>query len=157
MKERGLLFFLVIVSVLIQIFLAKHTRWTLDLVLLIVIFIGIFRGPHEAVIFGILAGFLRGIFSVDTLEMDIALFPVLGAVSYMLGGMFYRQNLFTQIFITLAALFAVVTSHTLYLNAISGNDIKVSFMLFASWRTFFVTAIISPFIFYFLRSLARLE
>lgn len=157
MRERLLIFCLIIISVFIQVVLAKYTRWTPDLILLMVIFTGVFRSPREAVTFGILAGFLRGIFSVGTFPVDILLFPILGAASFMLAEMFYRENLFTQIFITSLALFALAAAHISYFNIISGNDIRIPLVFLASWRTFFTTIIISPFIFHFLKNLSRLE
>ena len=157
MKTRIYLYVLLIVSVMVQAVLLKHVAWFPDIILLVVVFTGIFRGGIEGLELGLVAGFFRGCFSVGTLPLDILLFPAVGAISSMSTRMFYRQNPATQIFTTMVAAITVVIAHTLYLNMTGGNDVGIPFVFLASWKCLAVTVFVSPFVFAFLKELLRLE
>jgi rod shape-determining protein MreD len=157
MKTRLYLYGLLIISVAIQAVLVKRTVWFPDMILLMVVFAGVFRGGIEGLEFGLAAGLLRGCFSVGTLPLDIFLFPAVGAISAGLTRMFYRQNPAAQIFTTVIAVFIVVVAHTLYLNITGGNDVEIPFVFRASWKHLAVTVLVSPFVFAFLKESLRLE
>jgi len=144
---------LLVVCVLVQVILMRDAAWFPDIILIMVVFTGIFRGGTEALALGIVAGLLRGSFSVGTLPLDILIFPLVGVMSAALARMFYRQNPAIQVLITSAALAAVVAAHTLYLNVVSGNDVALSFVFMNSLWTLALTVILSPLIFLMLRPL----
>jgi len=144
MKNRVHLYILLVISVLVQVVLMKHAVWVPDIILIMVVFAGIFLGVAEGLGFGLAAGFLRGCFSVQTFPLDIFLFPIIGLISAMLARMFYRQNPAAQVFITMVALAVVVTAHTLYLNAVACNDVGLGHVFLMSWRPFLVTVLVSP-------------
>ena len=155
MRKR--LYFSLIIVVLIQAMLMRRIFWFPDLVLLTVVFAGIFRGNLEGVCTGFVAGFLRGCFSVNMLGLDIFLFPFIGIMSAMMPRMFYRQNPAAQMFTVLITMVTAITAHTLYLNFVGGNDITVSSVLLRSWKCLAVTIMVSPLFFMFLKSLLRME
>ncbi len=157
MKDRLYLYSLLVIFLSVQVVLMKRTAWVPDLVLLTVVFTGIFRGWGEGAVFGLAAGFLRGCFSVGTPGLDILLFPAVGAVSSVLPAMFYRQNPAAQVFAATAVVFTVVAAHTLYLNATCGNDIGIFFALKNSWKCLALTVAVSPLVFVCLERLLRVE
>ncbi|MFH1552635.1 MAG: rod shape-determining protein MreD [Candidatus Omnitrophota bacterium] len=156
-KKRVFLYGLLMFSVLAQVILMKRVAWFPDIILLMVVFAGIFRGGIEAAVLGLVAGLLRGLFSPETLPIDIFIFPAVGVISSVMTRMFYRQNPAAQIFTTTIAVTLVVALQTLYLNATSGSDIGVHIVLLKSWKPIVVTVVISPFVFTFLKELLRLE
>lgn len=157
MKKRFYLYALLVLFVSAQVVLMKRLTWVPDIILLMVVFTGIFRGALEGASLGLLAGFLRGGFSVDTFGLDIFLFPLIGAASSVLGGMFYRHKPLAQIFITSVAAVTVVTAHTIYLNFLSGNDVGLISAMLKSWKVLAATILLSPFFFAFLKGLLKFE
>ena len=155
--KRLYIFLLLLLFVLLQVGLFKGAAWSPDLIVLMVVFIGIFRGTREALVYGLIAGFLRGCFSEGTIYLDILLFPLAGMVSSILGRMFYRQNPAVQALNALIVMVLIMFVHTAFLNITSGNDIPISFVYAASWRRIAVTVLVSPFVFSFLAYLLRLE
>ena len=140
-----------------QVILMRHYAWFPDMILLMVVFTGFFRGSRAGALFGLFAGILRGYFSIDTFQIDILIFPAVGAISSLLGKEFYRQNFIVQVFAVMVAAIFVMAAQTLYLNVISDNDIGVPFVVVASGRSFMVTIFISPLLFTGLRKLLRLR
>jgi rod shape-determining protein MreD len=136
----------------------KHTRWFPDIMLLMVVFMGIFGGYTEGIKFGFVVGFLRGILSVYTLPVDLFLFPLIGAVCAVLAERFYRQNPVAEMFIACVAVFMVIIFHASSLKIISGNEfIGVWSTLAGSLRAVIVTVIFSPVFFHLLRGLRPQE
>ncbi len=154
---RILLYGLLILFVFVQIVLKKYISWVPDIILLMVVFTGVFRGSVEGAGLGLVAGFFRGCFSAGTFALDIFLFPAVGLVSSLLGGMFYRQNPVAQMFTTAVAILIVTASHTLYLNFVYGNDVGVFPVIMASWKCLITTVCVSPFFFAFLKKTLRLK
>ncbi|MFC1548932.1 rod shape-determining protein MreD [Candidatus Omnitrophota bacterium] len=157
MKQRVYLYILLFLSVFLQVSFAGRITWFPDLVMLVVIFAGIFRGTTEGVIMGFVAGFLRGCFSPETFLLDVFLFSLIGFVSSMMPRMFYRQNPAAQIILTIFMTLAVVGAHVLFLNAVSGNDIKVLFAIMNSRGTLITTVLASPILFAFFQKGLKLE
>lgn len=157
MKTRLSLYILLVLFVFTQIVLMKYVPWFPDIILLIVVFTGIFRGSVEGAALGLAAGFFRGCFSVDTLVLDIFLFPVVGVMSSVMAGRFYRQNPAAQMLITAGAILGVAVSHILYLNFISSNDASVFLVILTSWKCLVTTVFISPFLFALLKKTLRLK
>jgi rod shape-determining protein MreD len=157
MRTRATLFIVLVTSVVAQVSFMRHTEAFPDIVLLVVVFTGIFRGRAEALAIGFLAGVLRGCFSVDTMAVDIFIFPLVGAFSSMLGGMVYRQNLAVQMFTVIAAIILLVTAHTAYLDLLAGGDIGIFSVFLRSWKALSVTVVAAPFFFAFLKWLLKLD
>jgi len=157
MKTRFYLYGLLIISVLAQAILVSRIERFPDVILLMVVFTGIFLGGADGASFGFIAGFFRGCLSVDTLALDILIFPAVGALSSLLPRMFYRQNPAAQVITTATAAFMVIAAHTFYLNMTSGNDIGIPFVILMSRRSLIMTVLVSPFAFAFLKWLLRLK
>lgn len=157
MKTRIYLYLILVLAVLVQVLMMKHVGGFPDIILLVVVFTGIFRGWAEGAALGLVAGLLRGAFSVATLPVDIFLFPMVGGMSSVLSKLFYRHNPTVQMFTSAVALFAVIAAQTVYLNNIAGNEIGVSSVVLKSWKQFFLTILIVPFMFMALRAVLKLE
>lgn len=157
MRKRIFLYSLLVTFVLTQVVLMKCVTWFPDIILLIVVFTGVFWGGVEGLGVGFAAGFLRGCFSIGTLPVDILVFSAVGVISWLLAKMFYHQNPVVQIVITIVALLIVVISHTVYLNVISGNNVSLPLVLLASRMSLTVTVFISPVVFSFLKGLVGVK
>lgn len=157
MKTRLFLYILLVLGVAAQVVLMMRLSWFPDLVLLMVVFVSIFRRVGESIVFSFVAGFLRGCFSLGTLGVDILLFPAVSALSSMLAKMFYRQNSAAQIFITTIAFAVVLGSHTFYLNVTGDSNIAFSSAVSANWRHMAATIFICPFAYAAVKGLLRLE
>ena len=157
MKVRLILYVLLVLFVFMQITLMKYVPWVPDIILLMVVFAGIFRGGVEGAGVGLAAGLLRGCFSVGTSLLDIFLFPAVGVMSSLLAGVLYWQNPFSQMFITAAAAFMVIAGHAFYLNFSGGNDVGVFFPVMTSWKCVLSTVCVAPFLFAFLKKILLLK
>jgi rod shape-determining protein MreD len=157
MIKRLTLYTLLILAVATQLLLMTRTPWVPDLILIMVVFAGIFMGALEGLFAGLAAGLIRGLFSVDTLPIDILLFPAVGVFSSVLSNLFYRQNFANQVFLTFVALATVITVHTVYFNCAAANDINIFSAFFRSWRMVLVPLLFSPFVFDALRMLWQEE
>ena len=136
----------------------KYTPWFPDIMLLMVVFVGIFAGQLEGIRFGFLAGILRGSLSVYTLPLDLFLFPLVGVLSAMMAERVYRQNPVIEILITTVCVFVVTIFHVFCLKAVSGNElIGVWSVLAGSSRAIIVTIAFSPPFFFLLRGLRSQE
>lgn len=156
MRKHLYLYLLLIAAVFVQTAAMKYRVPFPDLVLLVVIFTGIFLGRIEGAEVGFFGGLLRGCFSVGTLPADVILFPLVGVGSYVLAKMLYRQNPLAQAF-TVAVFYAtVVAVHIFYLNAASGNDLSVLSVLAGSWVQMLLTVAVAPAVFMFFRKALRL-
>ncbi len=157
MKQRAILYILLFAFFFLQVSFMGRVNWFPDLVLLIVIFTGMFRGSAEGGLMGLAAGFLRGCFSVNTFVLDLFLFPVVGLVSSVMPRLFYRQNAAAQVFVVLLALLAVVNAHALYMNSVWGNDVSLPAVIFNSRGVFAGTLIAAPLLFAFLKRILHVE
>lgn len=157
MNKRLTLYALFILAVALQLLLMTRIPWIPDIVLIMVVFAGIFRGPIEGLFVGLAAGVIRGLFSVDSLPVDVFLFPAVGVLVSALSNLFYRQNVANQMLLMMIALVAVITVHTAYFNHISENDLNVLEVLAKSWSVVLLTLFTSPFVFSYLNFLWQEE
>lgn len=151
MIKQLTLYGLFIIAASAQLLLMTRFTWVPDLMLVMVVFAGIFRGPIDGLVAGLIAGVIRGLFSVDTLLLDVILFPAVGLISAAISNLFYRHNAANQLLMVFVAMAGVVLVHTAYFNAAANNDISVVATLLKSWKAVLVTLIVSPFIFDHLR------
>ncbi|MGB2600483.1 MAG: rod shape-determining protein MreD [Candidatus Omnitrophota bacterium] len=156
-KQRLYLYGLLFVALLAQVSFMGRAAWCPDLILLVVVFTGIFWGAKEGFTLGLVAGFLRGCFSPNMFPLDIILFSAVGAASAVMAKMFYRQNPSAQMFTAAVATLAVILAHTLYQNALSGNDIELSLVIYSSRRTLISTVFVAPLLFVPLQGWLKLE
>lgn len=140
-----------------QFFLSIYIAWTPDLVIAVVVFAGVFMGSMEAFYLGLAAGILRGVFSVNTLPVDLFIFPLAGVISSVLTSVFYRYSAANQMFIVLLMSLGIVAAQTAYLDLISSNSTGFMCAAAGSWRTLLVTVAAAPIIFRYLRPLSREE
>jgi len=145
-KKINLLIFL-LCCVFIQIFLMRNIVWFPDIILLAVVFTGIFFEIGYAVWFGFIAGFLRGCFSVETLPLDVFLFPLCGMSSFVLASKFYKYNPLVQIVITILAMSIVILGHTVYFDVINARPIAFLLPFAVNWKMLSATVLFSPIFF----------
>jgi len=122
-----------------------------------VVFVSIFRGSIEGARFGLVAGFLRGCFSVGTFPVDIFLFPVVGMISSLFPKMVYRDKPVAQVFISVAAIFFVIAVHVIYINLASSSNVGIPFIFLNSWRTITATIVTAPILFAVLRVVLNVQ
>ena len=156
-KKQFCVYALLLIFALAQVFFIKRLSWFPDLILLMVVFGGIFGGSARGAWVGLIAGFFRGCFSPETFLVDIVIFPVAGLLSSAIASRIYRQNPVAQVFISAIAVVMVVVTHATYLNVISGNDIGISLVFIKSWKTLTATVFCSPLMFAFLDGALRPE
>ena len=157
MMKRLLLYAILVLAVTLQLLLMTKLSWAPDLILVMVVFAGAFRGAADGLFVGLAAGVIRGLFSVDTLPIDIFLFPSIGVLSAGLARLFYPQNIANQLLITLLLVAAVISAHTVYFNISAKNDVGVLGTLLGSSWTVMTTVLISPFVFYSLKAFWKEE
>ncbi|MFQ5952252.1 MAG: rod shape-determining protein MreD [Candidatus Omnitrophota bacterium] len=158
MNKRIHLYGLLFVATVCQVMLMRRTAWFPDLILLIVVFAGIFHGYAEGIRLGFVAGILRGSLSVYTLPLDVFLFPAAGALSAILAERVYRQNPVVEMVITSFVMIATIAVHALYLKITSGNQlVGIWSVLLGSSRAVIVTIAVSPVFFFLLRGLRSQE
>ncbi|MFH1836485.1 MAG: rod shape-determining protein MreD [Candidatus Omnitrophota bacterium] len=157
MKKLAFIYFLLLLSVVFQIQLAGKTAWMPDIILLMIVFEGIFRAGKEAVIFAFIAGLIRGSLSFGTFPVDIFMFPVIGALGFFEGRIFYRHNPIAQALITAVAACLVMFVHTVYLTASDADSIGPFIIFIHNWRTLAGTVAAAPIFFFLMSKLFRLE
>ena len=155
MTERRKLYALLIISFMIQSFFIKISAWLPDLMLLMVIFVSVFKGLREGLMIALVTGLLRGFFSVDLLPLDIIVFPVLSFFSAVTSRMFYQQVPVLHMLMTGVSVLFLIISHTIYLNFISGNDLSVFVAISNSWRTVIISTIFAPLFFMSISAMLR--
>ena len=156
-RIRLYLYALLAVSLLIQVYGLKFFPVFPDIVILLVVFTGMFFGASEGAVFGVLAGLLRGSFSQGTILIDIIVFPLVGFLSSVLAKMFYHKNPAFQIFTALVSVFVVVFLQTIYLNSVGGNDIELSHVFIKSWGSLLLTILGAPVFFALVETLLKIE
>ena len=158
MNKRTHLYGILFIATLLQTACMRYTPYFPDLMLLMVVFAGIFLGRGEGIRIGFIAGFLRGCLSVYTLPVDIFLFRIIGALSDILAERFYRQNPVIEMFVAAFALFFVIAFHAFYMKILAGNEfIGVWSVFLGSLRAIIITVAFSPVFFHFLRGFTPQE
>ncbi|MFH1305828.1 MAG: hypothetical protein ABIH74_05465 [Candidatus Omnitrophota bacterium] len=157
MRKKIWLYVLLLVCVPVQAVLMKHAGWVPDVMLIMVVFVGVFYGEVQGAGFGLTAGFFRWCFSATAFPLGILIFPLIGAASSKLPGVFYRQNPIMQMFTVMIALFAVVAAQTFYLSVLSGNDAGMFSVISENIRQLALTVFVSPLVFAFLKVMLRVK
>ncbi len=157
MKKNLNILILLLGSVFIQIFLTRNIICFPDIILLVVVFAGIFLGAGSGAWVGITAGFLRGCFSCGTIFLDISLFLIIGINSSFLAEKFYKYNPVVQSFISGAAIFITITGRTLYFNVAGGNPVSILSPYAANWKMIGITILLSPIFFAFAKKIVKIN
>ncbi|MBU1084641.1 MAG: rod shape-determining protein MreD [Candidatus Omnitrophota bacterium] len=157
MKKTVSLYVLLVLAAVLQTTFFKGFPWMPDLMILLVVFSGMFRGVAEAMIFAFIAAFMRGSLSFGTLGTDIFIFPLIGAMGFFEGRIFYRYNPIAQAMVTAIAVCVVLAAHILIFNRVYGNDASVLKELLMSWRTLSATVACAPICFFILSRELGLE
>jgi len=128
-----------------------------NLMLILVVFLGLYSHWLEALEAGIAAGLLRGAFSTGPVGISVIAFGGCALLAAFVKNKVYRENFLTQIIITL--LIALFLCTAILLARIAVKDFfSAGIDLFAALtRTVFLislyTSLFSPPVFYFLRAL----
>lgn len=157
MKKIVPVYLLLIVAVILQVSAAGRMSWMPDIILLMVVFEGMFRSGPEAVVFALVAGLVRGSLSFGTFSADIFTFPVIGAMGFLEGRIFYRYNPVAQILITTIAVCLVVFVHVLCLRTSEGYSAGFFTVLAYSWKPIMATIVSAPGLFFLLSRMFHLE
>lgn len=143
MKRYFSNFAILIISVFIQVVLMKDVKNFPDIILLTVVFTGIFLDLRSTVIIGFIAGFFRACFSVNPFWLDMFVFLTLGPITFMLSNMLNRYNPVIQMFITAAALLWIFSFQMFFLN-VTNNGLSLFSVLFSQWKALAATIFVSP-------------
>ena len=151
MKRDNVFYLLLFVSFLAQTGFTGCSVQPPDLMLLIVVFTAVFRGLPAGFRVGLVAGFLRGIFSVHMFPPDVVIFPVAALEAFLIAKMFYKQNPVVQMFIAAVAVVSVSVFKLLYLNAVFGNDLGINVIFAGNRQCIVFTIAAAPPVFLFLK------
>jgi cell shape-determining protein MreD len=130
-----------------QVFFASRIKNFPDLIVILVVYAGIFYELKNVLIFACLAGVLRGVFSPETISGDIFVFPMLGGMAYAVGKLFNRNNPAGGILITVIGLLFVMLAHTLMLNSLNNNNVSVFYVIAVNWKSLLLSAVTYPLMF----------
>ena len=147
MKNRILVYTVLLFSLALQLFALRYLRVFPDLALMMAVFAGIFLGSFEGVAVGLAAGFLRGCFSSGTAGLDMGTFAVVAYASSVFSSMFYKRNLLFDMISVLAAAIFIFSAQALYFSVLYGVDVYVMSVLKESLRQILFTVLAVPFIF----------
>ncbi|MDP8259283.1 MAG: rod shape-determining protein MreD [Candidatus Aadella gelida] len=157
MKKIIQVYLLLIIAFILQVSAAGQISWMPDLILLMVVFEGMFRSGPEAVVFALVAGAIRGSLSFGTFSADIFTFPIIGAMGFLEGRIFYRYNPVAQVLITTIAVCLVVFIHVLCLKTSEGRCAGFFTVLTYNWKPLLVTIVSAPGLFFLLSRMFHLE
>jgi rod shape-determining protein MreD len=151
------LYVLLIVAILIQTQFALFSMWIPDLILLLVVFTGIFFKKSESLVFAAIAGVLRGLFSVDLLSVDMVVFPVTAMISNAISRSFYRLSPFVHLTIAVIAVFVVKLFHVLFYKSMPGTAVEILPFFWGGRRSIITTILFAPILFSFLEKALKME
>lgn len=146
MKVRNL-YILLPIALLAEVSINFPKGLYVDLVLVMVLFAGVFLDLDSAIKFGIAAGLLRGVFSGGALVSDVVGFMALVSISNLISGLFYRENVFLQALlgVIFTALFIFFDGGVMKL--ITGAEGNALALVPASWSMLLSAAAFTPVIF----------
>jgi len=150
-------FFIAILSSILQLTALTYARigpFTFNLELIVLVFFSLRYGLRLGIILGLFFGILNGIFSINSFWLNVFLYAAVGSIVGYLGQWFYKENLLAfllMIFCSLAVIyFLSYFLETPHLTTQS-NFLAYFFRLFLPSAAY--NAVVSIFLFYFLREL----
>ncbi|MBU0683495.1 MAG: hypothetical protein ABIH85_00870 [Candidatus Omnitrophota bacterium] len=157
MKRYLVLYVSLLSCIFFQVFFLRQVLWFPDIILLMVVFVGIFLDVFDAIIFGFAAGFLSACFSVDMMVPGIIIFPISAVVSAVLAKMFYKQNFAVQGLISFVVIIVMIVLQTCYFNIILHNTLELVLPISANWKQVAVTVLFSPIFFMLYKPVLRIK
>jgi rod shape-determining protein MreD len=157
MKQRIILALLLLVAWVVQMVFLKGLPWAPDLLLLMVVFAGIFREFPEAVAAGLVVGALKGFIQTVPVVVNLLLFPVAGMISAMFSKMFFRGNPVIHFIATACAYVFILWGQTSYMKGVHGSYISTGTILSYMWPNIAITSLLAPVLFYLVRGLSAVE
>lgn len=130
-----------------------------NLMLIFIVFVGLYSDWREALEAGIVGGLLRGALTSGSVGINLTILGLCGLFVHYCKNKVYRESIFTQVFLTmlLAAIFnaMVFFSGTMARNIdLMSTDIHYSFMSTAI-RASLYTALMAPPVFFILKRSLR--
>ncbi|MBD3296607.1 MAG: hypothetical protein GF392_04500 [Candidatus Omnitrophica bacterium] len=135
----------------------KDLPWAPDLLLLIVVFAGIFRKLPEAVAAGLAVGALKACFQTVPVMVNLFLFPAAAMISAMFSKMFFRGNPIIHFVCTACAYVFILWGQTFYMKGVHGSYISTGTILSYMWPNIAVTSLLAPILFHVLKGLSAVE
>ena len=105
MKQRCLLFLMVIIALILQSTLLELVRFYVkpDLILIIVVFVALLRGSREGFLFGLAAGFLEDLLAGRYLGLFSLAMSLTGGAAGFLEDKVFKENLLVPIIVVFGA------------------------------------------------------
>ncbi|MFH1753385.1 MAG: rod shape-determining protein MreD [Candidatus Omnitrophota bacterium] len=131
-----------------------------NLMLIFIIFVGLFSDWREALEAGIVGGLLRGAFTTSPVGINLTIFSLCALLANYCRNKVYRESFLTQIALTFSLglffniLFVFIERLTAAKDIIN-VDIQLDFASLA-FRISLYTALIAPPVFYFLKKTLKL-
>ena len=150
MKNDIKIYIFLFLVVAVQVSLMSRIRVFPDLIVVFVVYSSVFYDLKNVLLISFAAGFLRGVFSFETISIDLVIFPVIGGVSYGIGKLFTRNNPVGGVIISSIMVLFLLFFHTIMLNAVNQNNISISFVFVEHWRMVLLSAISYPFEYFLL-------
>ena len=153
-KRLALISILLLFSAIQMVFFVKRA-WSPDLVLLFVVYMGIFRDAPEAIAAGIAAGLIKGWFSFGGQASGIFIFSAVAVISWLSARLFYRHNPLLHLSMAAIGYCCVVVFQVFCVNAVNDTDVPLMSVLFWSMPSLFITSLLAPPVFYAMSALGR--
>lgn len=102
---RPHIYLIVLTALFIHLTILRHIKIfgaRPDILLLFVIFFGLFLGPARGLESGLVAGFLEDIFTVDIFWVNTLIFGTVGFLAGVLKMKFYKESKMTQLLLVFA-------------------------------------------------------
>jgi len=132
-----------------------------NLMLIFIIFVGLFSDWRETLEAGIVAGLLRGAFTMSSVGINLTILSLCGLVTTYCKNKVYRESFLTQIALTfsLGLLFNflfIFTDKLIVNRELINVEIHRDF-IFLAFKVSLYTAIIAPPVFYFLKKALKVR
>lgn len=157
MKKRYVLYILVFLSLLLQVYFAGVSRFLPDLAIITIVFASVFGELEEGIKVALVAGIFKGIFSASMFLAYVCVYPAIAVISWLMAMMFYRQSFVIQIVICAVSVFIANNLQLFYLNAVSGNDVKIASVLLNRIFSDIFTIVAAPVVFLLLKETCVVE
>lgn len=122
--KRLHIYFLLLSALLIHLTVLSHIRLfgaAPDLMLIIVIFFGLFFGPGSGLECGLAAGILKDIFTPGFFGMNTAACAVTGLAAGVLNDKFYKESRFTEFILAVSFTAFCLSFHYMLASLVSAN------------------------------------
>ncbi len=122
--KRLHIYFLLLSALLIHLTVLSHIRLlgaTPDLMLIIVIFCGLFFGPGAGLEYGLAAGILKDMFTSGFFGMNIVACAITGLAAGILNDKFYKESKFTEFILAVSFTAFCLSLHYLLVRFVSTN------------------------------------